>query len=59
VFKKSKELVVKIKLVPSRLKENKIVQILMAHKWTQAGLKLVGTARQHLQRVQRQLFKGR
>ena len=59
VFKMSKGLVAKIKLVLSRLKENKIVQILMAHKWTQAGLKLLGTVRQRQQRAQRQNSKGR
>ena len=57
-FKKNKGLVAKIKSVPSRIKESKIVQTLMAHKWTQAGLKLLGTVRQHQQRAQRQNSKG-
>jgi DNA-binding transcriptional MocR family regulator len=57
--KKNKEPVGKIKLVLSRISENKTVQTLIAHQWTQAGLRLLGTARQHLQRVQRRLFKGR
>ena len=57
--KKSKGLVAKIKLALSRINESKTVQILMAHKLTQAGLRLLEAARQRLQRVQRQLFKGR
>jgi hypothetical protein len=59
VFKQKKDKLVElIKLAPSRLKENKTVQTLMARLLTQAGSKLVGLAKQLPQRV-KQLLKAK
>jgi hypothetical protein len=55
---KKDKLVELIKLAPSRLKENKTVQTLMARLLTQAGSKLVGLVKQLLQRA-KQLLKAK
>jgi hypothetical protein len=56
-FKQTKDKLVElIKLVPSRLKENKTVQTLTVRQLIQAGSKLAGLAKQLPQRV-RQVFK--
>jgi hypothetical protein len=50
-FKKSKELVVLIKLAVSRISASKTVLILTVRQWIQAGLKLLETVRQRLLHV--------
>jgi len=55
---KKDKLVELIKLAPSRLKENKTVQTLMARLLTQAGSKLVGLVKQLPQRA-KQLLKAK
>jgi hypothetical protein len=59
VLKQKKDKLVElIKSAPSRLKENKIVQTLMARLLTQAGLKLQGLAKQLQQRAIQVFKKG-
>ena len=58
LLQKKEQLVEKTKLARSRIKESKTVQTPIAPQSTQGGLKLLGLARQLLQRVIQTFKKG-